>query len=135
MELQVVNDLKTSAKNLKNYDKTINLSFKRYNIAEKLTETHQKTQREYKQKSPKSKVIINGELKKTGPKIIDLSEETTKLGSGVMDEKLEDVNERQYKTALVIQDNFDNYIKTGELRQPQPNQKLIKKIIADIDYR
>jgi len=52
-----------------------------------------------------------------------------------MDEALEDINQRQYKTALVINDNFEKYIKSGDLKQPQPNEKLLSKIVADIDYR
>jgi len=52
-----------------------------------------------------------------------------------MNEALEDINQRQYKTALVINDNFEKYIKSGDLKQPQPNEKLLSKIVADIDYR
>lgn len=43
-----------------------------------------------------------------------------------MDEALEDVNQRQYRTALVINDKFDAYIKSGDLKQPQPSEKIVK---------
>ncbi len=32
-------------------------------------------------------------------------------------------------------DKFEAYIKSGDLRQPQPNEKMVKKLIADFDYR
>ena len=32
-------------------------------------------------------------------------------------------------------DKFEAYIKSGDLIQPQTNEKMVKKLIADIDYR
>jgi hypothetical protein len=65
----------------------------------------------------------------------EVTAETARMGQPVMDELLEDVNQRQYKTALVINDNFQAYIKSGDIKQPQPNEKMVKKIIGDIEYR
>jgi hypothetical protein len=34
-----------------------------------------------------------------------------------------------------MNDNFKEYVETGSLKQPQPPEKLVTKIIKDIQHR
>ena len=52
-----------------------------------------------------------------------------------MNQELDDINVRQYKTNLILQDRYKDYVKTGSLKMPNPTKKLVERTLGDLSHR
>lgn len=63
-----------------------------------------------------------------------LQEETQKMSQPFMDQSFQNKHQRKFETKMVLQDKFQNYLKTHSLVMPEPSSKLEKTIKLDMDY-